>query len=375
MWWCRWWPRPKTPYLFGLGENTLECRLKDSILQIVGQMYFNSITFTIAVATIGLYALYILFMGGMSGLLLSLAVALLTAAFVDHLEYIAIALVLFGLVYVLLLQRTMARYYLTGAAGKEGFAAPAPGSLVPEDYAESSKMMGSGKEISDRVVAMKEGRYSPRSGVQGVLSDGADGHAPATTKNSRATATIKAVKKQGFLNYGVYAEGFEDAAVAAGNEKGEEEKKEGAPAESEAAPATKTMDAETVTTQEQKKVEQTATAASAATAGFQGGQASLFKLGEMPSESKEGPHVDVAATMQNALSALNPDQMAAMTRESQSLVETQKNLMNMLQSMRPVLQDGRQLLDTFSGIFGNLQGAGGLGKAMGGMGGLQLGKM
>jgi hypothetical protein len=267
-------------------------------------MYFNSITFTIAIATIGLYALYILFMGGMSGLLLSLAVALLTAAFVDHLEYIAIALVLFGLVYVLLLQRTMARYYLAGAAGKEGFAAPAPGSLVPEDYAESSKMMGSGKEISGRVVAMKEGRYPPRSGVQGVLSDGADGHAPATTKNSRATATIKAVKKQGFLNYGMYAEGFEDAA--AGNEKGEEEKKEGAPAESEAAPATKTADAETVTTQEQKKVEQTANAAATVTAGFQGGQASLFKLGEMPSESKEGPHVDVAATMQNALSALNP---------------------------------------------------------------------
>lgn len=337
-------------------------------------MYFNSITFTIAIATIGLYAIYILFMGGMSGLLLSLAVALLTAAFVDRLEYIAVALVLFGLVYVLLLQRTMARYYVT--KGAEGFAGGAPGSLVPADYAESSKMMGAGKEISDRVVAMKEGRYPVRSAVQGVLSDGADGHAPATTKNTRATATVKAVKKQGFLNYGAYAEGFEDAA--ANNEKegeGKEKEKEGAPADSTAAPATKTEDAETVTTQEQKKVEQTANAAANATAGFQGGQASLFKLGEMPSESKEGPHVDVAATMQNALSALNPDQMAAMTRESQSLMETQRNLMGMLQSMRPVLQDGRQLLDTFSGVFGNLQGMGGLAKAAGGAGGLQLGKM
>jgi hypothetical protein len=328
-------------------------------------MYFNSITFMIAVATICLYSLYILFMGGMSGLLLSLAVALLTAAFVDRLEYIAVSLVLFGMVYVLLLQRIMMRSY---ARSKEGFAsakAPAAaGSLVPADYSVSSRMMGSGKEISGRVVAMKEGRYPGRSAVQGVLSDGADGHAPATTRNSRATATVQAVKKQGFLNFGYGAEGFEDAPQA-----DEKEKEEAKPAESTAAPATKTEDAETVTVQEQKKVEATATAA-----GFQGGQASLFKLGEMPSETKEGPHVDVAATMQNALSALSTDQMTAMTRESQSLLETQKNLMSMLQSMRPVLQDGRQLLDTFGGIFGNLQGMGGLAKAAGGDG-LQLGKM
>lgn len=323
-------------------------------------MYFNNITFTIAIVTIGLYALYILFMGGMSGLLLSLAVALLTAAFVDHIEYVAVGLVLFGMVYVLFLKQVILRRYAEGFAAKQ----QAAGSLVPADYAVSSKMMGSGKEISDRVVAMKEGRYPVRSNVQGVLSEGADGHAPANTKNSRATATLQAVKKQGFMNFGRATEGFEDAAPS-GDEK---EKEEGTPAESTAAPATKTADADTVTTQEQKKVEQTAS-------GFQGTQAAgLFKLGEMPSESKEGPHVDVAATMQNALSALNPDQMAAMTHESQSLLETQKNLMSMLQSMRPVLQDGRQLLDTFGGIFGNLQGMGGLAKAAG-SGGLQLGKM
>jgi hypothetical protein len=80
----------------------------------------------------------------------------------------------------------------------------------------------------------------------------------------------------------------------------------------------------------------------------------LFKLGEMPSESKSGPFVDVASTLNKAMSALQPDQMAAMTAESKSLLETQQNLMGMLQSMRPVLQDGRQLLDTFGSIFGNL---------------------
>jgi hypothetical protein len=93
--------------------------------------------------------------------------------------------------------------------------------------------------------------------------------------------------------------------------------------------------------------------------GFQGPSAGLFKLGELPSEMKKGPFIDAASTMTKAMNALQPDQMAAMTAESQSLLETQKNLMGMLQSMRPVLQDGRQLLDTFSGIFGGLGGLAG----------------
>ena len=60
------------------------------------------------------------------------------------------------------------------------------------------------------------------------------------------------------------------------------------------------------------------------------------------------------AELRSLTNAQTAEQMAAMTAESNSLVETQRNLMNMLQTMRPVLQDGRQLLDTFSGIFGNL---------------------
>jgi len=101
--------------------------------------------------------------------------------------------------------------------------------------------------------------------------------------------------------------------------------------------------------------------------------ASLFQLGKLPSESALGPHVDIASTMNNALSALQPEQMAAMTAESNSLVETQRNLMNMLQTMRPVLQDGRQLLDTFSGIFGNLGLGGGAKPLPTPKGGFQLG--
>jgi hypothetical protein len=92
---------------------------------------------------------------------------------------------------------------------------------------------------------------------------------------------------------------------------------------------------------------------------FQEPSAGLFKLGELPSEMKQGPFVDVATTMNKAMGSLQPDQIKAMTEESQSLLDTQKNLMNMLQSMRPVLQDGRQLLDTFGSIFSGLGSLGG----------------
>ena len=93
-----------------------------------------------------------------------------------------------------------------------------------------------------------------------------------------------------------------------------------------------------------------------------GGTPGLFKLGEMPSEEKDGPHVDVGSTLMKAMSALQPDQIKAMTTDTQALLQTQQNLMGMLQSMQPILKDGRKLLDTFSGIFGSDGGLGGAAK-------------
>lgn len=81
-------------------------------------------------------------------------------------------------------------------------------------------------------------------------------------------------------------------------------------------------------------------------------ESSLFRLGEMPSEKKDGPFLDASSTLMRAIGALQPEQVKSMTEETQKMIETQKNMMSMLQSMRPVLQDGRQLLESFSGIFG-----------------------
>ena len=78
----------------------------------------------------------------------------------------------------------------------------------------------------------------------------------------------------------------------------------------------------------------------------------LFKLGELPSEAKDGNYIDVGTTIMKSLSALKPDQINQMTSDTKTLLETQKSLMTMLNTMTPMLVDGQQLLSSFSGMFG-----------------------
>lgn len=119
-----------------------------------------------------------------------------------------------------------------------------------------------------------------------------------------------------------------------------------------------------------------ATAPAAATAVVQtaatGGQASAsqpasgftgsakknmeFKLGVIPDDSKGGYHIDQGTTVINALNALKPDQIKAMTDDTRKLIETQKNLMSMLGTMKPMLQDGKQMMANFQEMFGNANG-------------------
>jgi hypothetical protein len=83
----------------------------------------------------------------------------------------------------------------------------------------------------------------------------------------------------------------------------------------------------------------------------------LFKLGEIPKDSKGGLHIDSGTTVMNALNALKPDQIAAMTKDTKQLIETQKSLMNMLQSVAPMVTEGKQMMETFSSMFGPSMGA------------------
>ncbi len=77
----------------------------------------------------------------------------------------------------------------------------------------------------------------------------------------------------------------------------------------------------------------------------------LFKLGEIPTDEAGGFHIDQGTTVLNALNSLKPDQIKGMSEDTQKLIETQKSLMGMLGTMKPMLQDGKQLLETFNTMF------------------------
>jgi len=90
---------------------------------------------------------------------------------------------------------------------------------------------------------------------------------------------------------------------------------------------------------------------------FQSATNQLFKIGKMPSEHKEGPMLDAGGTLIKAMSSFDPETTAKMTDDTKKLLETQKSLMGMLTQMRPILADGKELLQTFSGMFGGQGGA------------------
>jgi hypothetical protein len=79
----------------------------------------------------------------------------------------------------------------------------------------------------------------------------------------------------------------------------------------------------------------------------------MFKLGVIPPDAVGGAHIDVGTTLMNALNSLKPDQVKQMTEDSRKLMETQKSLMGMLTTIKPMIQDGKQMMDTFQEMFGN----------------------
>ena len=80
-------------------------------------------------------------------------------------------------------------------------------------------------------------------------------------------------------------------------------------------------------------------------------QAGLFKLGKIPKDTKGGFHIDAGTTVINALNSLKPDQINAMTTDTKQLIETQKSLMNLLQTFTPMVSEGKQMMDTFNTMF------------------------
>ncbi len=77
-----------------------------------------------------------------------------------------------------------------------------------------------------------------------------------------------------------------------------------------------------------------------------------FKLGEIPKEEKGGFFIDQGTTLMSALNGLKPAQINAMTNDTKQLIETQKSLMGMLNTLAPMMKEGSSLLNMFNGMFG-----------------------
>lgn len=250
----------------------------------------------ISLGILALYGVYGIFAIPFVYFMLSLAVGLIVYSTSDSIEYTVVAVLLTGVLTVLISQ-----------------------TRRPEGFVDGGAM------ISKRVASIR--RPQPKAPI------------------------------------GVYASGFVEGFSDLSDNPVPTEKKPEAPA----APAASTPSANTVASTVAAATAATAPSTSATTSstsqpaavtksGFKDANSpnmdGLFKLGSIPQDTKGGFHIDQGTTVLNALNALQPDQVKRMSEDTQKLIDTQKSLMMMLGTMKPMLSDGKQLIDTFQTMFG-----------------------
>jgi hypothetical protein len=108
---------------------------------------------------------------------------------------------------------------------------------------------------------------------------------------------------------------------------------------------------------ESKKPARKAKKAAKAVLPDNGERAEFLELGKkykLPSENDDKDfHLDAGSTFMNAYKSLKPDQLAAMTKDTQDLMQTQKQLMSTLQTLKPLIMDGKEMMNTFQSYFGS----------------------
>jgi hypothetical protein len=67
---------------------------------------------------------------------------------------------------------------------------------------------------------------------------------------------------------------------------------------------------------------------------------------------KSTPRVDLGTSILHAYRNLSPEQIGGMKRDTKELMELQKELMGTLAEMKPAIEQGAELLGTFSQFFG-----------------------
>lgn len=250
--------------------------------------------------------------------LVSLAGGLLTYGLTGSYEYSILAVLVTSIAFSIVMYNR-----LITTARSEGFMSSNP------------------TEIAARLKQVRQG-----SGVKGVLATGAEGFEDAGTQDMTLS---NPEKKQVQENTGTAASSPAPAAAAglAGVDP------------QMAAQAKAVLDSLTAQMNGASAATKTPATATGTTQGFQASVAApsaaetpgLFKLGALPSDGAGGYHIDAGTTVVNALKALKPDQVKAMTEDTQKLIETQKSLMDMLRTFKPMISEGKEMMETFSQMF------------------------
>ena len=259
----------------------------------------------ISLGILALYAVYGIFAIPFVYFMLSLAIGLIVYSTSDSIEYTVVAVLLTGVLTVLISQ-----------------------ARRPEGFVDGGAM------ISKRVESIRRPQAKAPIGVYASgfvegFSDLSDNPVPTETKPEAAAPEAAAPAA---------------AAPAASTPGANAVAKTVAAATAATAPSTST----TTSSSSQP--------AAITKSGFQDANSpsteGLFKLGSIPQDTKGGFHIDQGTTVLNALNALQPDQVKRMSEDTQKLIDTQKSLMMMLGTMKPMLSDGKQLIDTFQTMFG-----------------------
>jgi hypothetical protein len=273
---------------------------------------------TISYTFLGLYILYGLFGIGMTGLLFSFAIGLITLSLDQPVEICVAITILAGLLF--------------------------------------KGVMGFGRRGSKESFQVEEPR--PLNPKNDYVPTGTGENATAITKKVEAIQNPRAFQPTGVLSSS-FAEGFADLpSTDAATKPNAGSEKAAAPGVNTAPPASSTPAAAAAPTTSPQMAAALPNPASGAaqtniTSGFTtkltDGQ---FKLGSIPADKPGGDHIDIGTTLMNALNSLKPDQVKQMTEDTKKLMETQKSLMSMLSTMKPMMNDGKQLMETFTEMFG-----------------------
>jgi hypothetical protein len=294
---------------------------------------------------LALYILYGIFGIGMTGLLFSFAVGLIVASFNQHVEIIVATTILSGLFWTFFAKRL----------SKEGFQ-----DGRPIKGASDRVPTGTGQDlnsIAKKVAEITQPNVFQPSGVlsssfaecfQDMKSAEEPNNAGSTTAKPAGTTTPPpASSTPAATNAPTITDNLKNDLPSAN-------------ATAVTTPPTNTTNVPTASSGSANAVPTTATTETTPatnagnTSGFEDkGTSGMFKLGSIPTDVIGGAHIDIGTTMMNALNALKPDQVKAMTDDTRKLMETQKSLMGMLTTMKPMIQDGRQMMETFTEMFGN----------------------